>query len=385
MDARKNAGNIAGENTGTKTLLNRSVESNVEGSNFRIESPAQGASANSDGCDSVFVSPKAEMNSLHDIQHNEQTKGKLKGKEIQENGNKSQSHNRSESKFFAGKVPEYVTVGRSTSGPSPGQKFLPELKINGSNSNADNAGKNDNMIHITLSPIVRDRTVSESTPSPTKSESVPIYITSPATPPPTNASIGNRRRVSDDGTGMFMKSLQSGNRKKKMVKIQEFPDSDADQEPYAYVQLQEQLHRLKLDWWESVTNLRKSRERQSSGEGKPHSLTDVSEIGRVSADGKHSLNVKSSIDFVLIFKEADNVSPLKSLEKESVSPDQLEKVVADAQHFEEISSDEDAEEIDEKPVDKSEDGRFMKFNVILGHGSFKTVYRGLFRSLFCQT
>lgn len=32
---------------------------------------------------------------------------------------------------------------------------------------------------------------------------------------------------------------------------------------------------------------------------------------------------------------------------------------------------------DEKPVDESPDKRFLKYDVEIGHGSFKTVYKGL--------
>uniref|UniRef100_A0A915HHB8 Protein kinase domain-containing protein n=1 Tax=Romanomermis culicivorax TaxID=13658 RepID=A0A915HHB8_ROMCU len=43
----------------------------------------------------------------------------------------------------------------------------------------------------------------------------------------------------------------------------------------------------------------------------------------------------------------------------------------------EVEGEVEGEEFEEKAVDKSPDGRFLKFNEEIGRGSFKTVYRGL--------
>ncbi|VIO87624.1 Protein kinase domain containing protein [Brugia malayi] len=64
-------------------------------------------------------------------------------------------------------------------------------------------------------------------------------------------------------------------------------------------------------------------------------------------------------------------SPLPSHESEK--KDELAR--AEEKQREVVDDDADAEE--EKPIDKSPDGRFLKFDEELGRGSFKTVYRGL--------
>uniref|UniRef100_A0A914ZH07 non-specific serine/threonine protein kinase n=1 Tax=Parascaris univalens TaxID=6257 RepID=A0A914ZH07_PARUN len=65
---------------------------------------------------------------------------------------------------------------------------------------------------------------------------------------------------------------------------------------------------------------------------------------------------------------------LPSKEEEKKKEEEQQPAVEDRQR--EVQDDDyDAEE--EKPIDKSPDGRFLKFDEELGRGSFKTVYRGL--------
>ncbi|CAG9533409.1 unnamed protein product [Cercopithifilaria johnstoni] len=68
---------------------------------------------------------------------------------------------------------------------------------------------------------------------------------------------------------------------------------------------------------------------------------------------------------------SETPSPLPSHENEK--KDELAKT--EEKQREVVDDDVDAEE--EKPIDKSPDGRFLKFDEELGRGSFKTVYRGL--------
>ncbi|VDK87827.1 unnamed protein product [Litomosoides sigmodontis] len=68
---------------------------------------------------------------------------------------------------------------------------------------------------------------------------------------------------------------------------------------------------------------------------------------------------------------SEAVAPLPPRENEK--NDELAR--AEEKQREIVDDDVDAEE--EKPIDKSPDGRFLKFDEELGRGSFKTVYRGL--------
>ncbi len=62
---------------------------------------------------------------------------------------------------------------------------------------------------------------------------------------------------------------------------------------------------------------------------------------------------------------------IEKIEIKDVSPD-TEKTRPEV-----VTEDEEDAEAEEKPIDKSPENRFLKFDEELGRGSFKTVYRGL--------
>ena len=53
------------------------------------------------------------------------------------------------------------------------------------------------------------------------------------------------------------------------------------------------------------------------------------------------------------------------------------RVEAEQQREAEKKEQEDIEEVETKAVGTSPDGRFLKFDIEIGRGSFKTVYKGL--------
>ncbi|VDN01240.1 unnamed protein product [Thelazia callipaeda] len=70
------------------------------------------------------------------------------------------------------------------------------------------------------------------------------------------------------------------------------------------------------------------------------------------------------------------ISLLSSLD-EIEKKDEVELIQAEERQREIEIVDDDVDAEEEKPIDKSPDGRFLKFDEELGRGSFKTVYRGL--------
>lgn len=70
-------------------------------------------------------------------------------------------------------------------------------------------------------------------------------------------------------------------------------------------------------------------------------------------------------------------SPTEEKERETEEEKGLAKARAEQQREAEKRVQEDIEEVETKAVGTSPDGRFLKFDIEIGRGSFKTVYKGL--------
>lgn len=78
-----------------------------------------------------------------------------------------------------------------------------------------------------------------------------------------------------------------------------------------------------------------------------------------------------------VVERVDSVcSPTKETEKETEEERELAKIRAEQREAEKRVQ-EDIEEVETKAVGTSPDGRFLKFDIEIGRGSFKTVYKGL--------
>lgn len=74
--------------------------------------------------------------------------------------------------------------------------------------------------------------------------------------------------------------------------------------------------------------------------------------------------------------EGSASSPTEEKERETEEEKELAKARAEQREAEKRVQD-DIEEVETKAVGTSPDGRFLKFDIEIGRGSFKTVYKGL--------
>lgn len=182
------------------------------------------------------------------------------------------------------------------------------------------------------------------------------------------------RRASESRSSTFD---ESGRRKfdQIMLRINEAASENVvDQEAYDFFGAEEKkrLKELEDDWEKNLLHRRRLihqrllEERQKARQASGASSNDKKLETVVETREKIELTKDVNLE-----KNKTTLTTVTNVEKITVQP------IIDEADLEDKRETEDIEELEEKPVDRSPDGRFLKFDEELGRGSFKTVYRGL--------